>query len=92
MKKLIFIIFLLATILFGNGIDSQRHKLTIYPEFLGLGGAPSINIEFNIKNYSIRVGVGMIIMQAIINPIAVYNFFFINMFFKKNLYIVTINL
>ena len=28
----------------------------------------------------------------LISPIAVYNFFFIDMFFKKNLYIVTINL
>tara|TARA_X000001036_G_scaffold312234_1_gene290809 strand:- start:128 stop:565 length:438 start_codon:yes stop_codon:yes gene_type:complete len=78
MKKLLLLSILLATILFGNGIDSTRHKLTIYPEYVGLGGVPSINIEYNINDYSIRAGVGMIIMQAIIYPIAIYRTYGIN--------------
>tara|TARA_B100000029_G_scaffold392599_1_gene389639 strand:- start:1737 stop:2177 length:441 start_codon:yes stop_codon:yes gene_type:complete len=79
MKKIILlIIYLLTTILIASDIDPRKHKLTIYPEFVGLGGAPSINIEYNINNYSIRLGAGMIIMQAIIHPIAVYRTYGIN--------------
>ena len=78
MKKLLLLSILLATILFGNGIDSTRHKLTIYPEYVGLGGVPSINIEYNINDYSIRAGVGMIIMQAIIHPMVIYKTYGIN--------------
>ena len=78
MKKLIFILYMLATTLFGDGIDSTQHKFTIYPELAGLGGAPSINIEYNIYDYSIRAGIGMIIMQGIIYPIAIYRTYGIN--------------
>ena len=78
MKKLIFIIYILFTTLFGEVIDSKQHKSTIYPELVGLGGVPSINIEYNINDYSIRAGIGMIIMQAIIHPIAIYRTYGIN--------------
>ena len=77
MKKLIFIL-MVATTLFGDGIDSTQHKFTIYSELVGIGGAPSINIEYNIYDYSIRAGIGMIIMQAIIHPIAIYSTYGIN--------------
>ena len=78
MKKFIFIIYILVTTLQGEGIDSKQHKLTIYPELVGLGGAPSINIEYNINDYSIRAGIGMIIMQAIIHPMVIYKTYGIN--------------
>ena len=78
MKKLILITCLFSATLLGDGIDSTQHKFTIYPELVGLGGVPSINIEYNINNYSIRAGIGMIIMQAIIHPIAIYSTYGIN--------------
>ena len=53
MKKLIFINIVLFSFAFTNSKDSTNFKYTIYPELVGLGGAPSINIEYNINDYSL---------------------------------------
>ena len=75
MKKLIFITCLFSATLLGDGIDSTQYKFTIYPELVGLGGLPSINIEYIIEDYSIRGGIGMIVMAADTYPIAIYKTF-----------------
>ena len=54
MKKLILITCLFSVTLLGDGIDSTQYKFTIYPELVGLGGLPSINIEYLIEDYSIK--------------------------------------
>ena len=53
-------------------------KYTIYPELVGLGGIPSINIEYNINDYSLRAGIGVLIFAGIIYPIAIYRTYGIN--------------
>ena len=75
MKKIIFITCLFSATLLGDGIDSTQYKFTIYPELVGLGGLPSINIEYIIEDYSIRGGIGMIVMAANTYPIAIYRTF-----------------
>ena len=75
MKKFIFITCFFNASLLGDSIDSTQYKFTIYPELVGLGGFPSINIEYLIKDYSIRAGYGMIVMAADTYPIAIYRTF-----------------
>ena len=75
MKKSILITCLFSATLLGDGIDSTQYKFTIYPELVGLGGLPSINIEYIIEDYSIRSGIGMIVMAANTYPIAIYRTF-----------------
>ena len=78
MKKLIFINIVLFSFAFTNSKDSTNFKYTIYPELVGLGGIPSINIEYNINDYSLRAGIGMLIFAGIIYPIAIYRTYGIN--------------
>ena len=78
MKKLIFINIVLFSFAFTNSKDSTNFKYTIYPELVGLGGIPSINIEYNINDYSLRAGIGMLIFLGNIYPIAIYRTFGIN--------------
>ena len=78
MKKLIFINIVLFSFAFTNSKDSTNFKYTIYPELVGLGGIPSINIEYNINDYSLRAGIGILIMSGIIYPIAIYRTYGIN--------------
>ena len=73
MKKIIIIISLLISNLLGLSIDSTQFKFTIYPELIGLGGIPSINLEYPTDNgYIVRFGLGMVIMQAITTPVSIY--------------------
>ena len=62
---------LLIGILFSQD-ENNNFTFIIYPELVGVGGAPSINIEFPVSEYSIRVGVGMVVMQAELYPIIIY--------------------
>ena len=78
MKKLIFINIVLFSFAFTNIKDSTNFKYTIYPELVGLGGIPSINIEYNINDYSLRAGIGMLFFAGIIYPIAIYRTYGIN--------------
>ena len=78
MKKLIFINIVLFSFAFTNSKDSTNFKYTIYPELVGLGGIPSINIEYNINDYSLRAGIGMLMFAGIIYPIAIYRTYGIN--------------
>ena len=78
MKKLIFINIVLFSFAFTNSKDSTNFKYTIYPELVGLGGMPSINIEYNINDYSLRAGIGMLIFLGNIYPIAIYRTYGIN--------------
>ena len=78
MKKLIFINIVLFSFAFTNSKDSTNFKYTIYPELVGLGGIPSINIEYNINDYSLRAGIGMLFFAGIIYPIAIYRTYGIN--------------
>ena len=71
MMKLLLFVFC-SSYLFSNVIDSTQYKLTVYPELIGLGGLPSINIEYPLGDYSIRAGVGMVVAQAITTPVAIY--------------------
>ena len=61
---------LLIGILFSQD-ENNNFTFTIYPELVGAGGAPSFNIEFPVSEYSIRVGVGMVVMQAELYPIII---------------------
>ena len=78
MKKLIIITCLFIATLLGDDIDSTQYKFSIYPELVGLGGIPSINIEYNINDYSLRAGIGVLIFAGIIYPIAIYRTYGIN--------------
>ena len=78
MKKLILITCLFIATLLGDDIDSTQYKFSIYPELVGLGGIPSINIEYNINDYSVRAGIGMLIFLGNIYPIAIYRTYGIN--------------
>ena len=81
MKKLILITCLFSANLLGDGIDSTQYKFTIYPELIGLGGLPSINLEYPTNNdYIIRFGIGMVVLQAITFPVSIYK---INDYGKK---------
>ena len=62
---------LLIGILFSQD-ENNNFTFTIYPELVGAGGAPSFNIEFPVSEYSIRVCVGMVVMQAELYPIIIY--------------------
>ena len=62
---------LLIGILFSQD-ENNNFTFIIYPELVGVGGAPSINIEFPVSEYSIRVGVGMVVMQAELYPNIIY--------------------
>ena len=62
---------LLIGILFSQD-ENNNFTFIIYPELVGVEGVPSINIEFPVSEYSIRVGVGMVVMQAELYPIIIY--------------------
>ena len=60
MKKLILLICLFIATLLGDDIDSTQYKFDIYPELVGLGGVPSLSLEYTLGNFTIRAGIGMI--------------------------------
>ena len=88
MKKLILITCLFIATLLGDDIDSTQYKFAIYPELVGLGGVPSLSLEYFVYipkwsdnsissvasgNYSIRFGMGIVGASGIIAyPMAIY--------------------
>ena len=88
MKELILIACLFIATLLGDDIDSTQYKFAIYPELVGLGGVPSLSLEYFVYipkwsdnsissvasgNYSIRFGMGIVGASGIIAyPMAIY--------------------
>jgi len=73
MKKTILTFIIILSCLFSNDKTTINNDRTIYPELIGLGGLPSINLEQQTKNnYILRYGIGMIVGQAITFPLAIY--------------------
>ena len=69
--KIIITCLFIATLL-GDDIDSTQYKFSIYPELVGLGGVPSLSLEYTLGDFTVRAGLGMIDRETPLYPMAIY--------------------